>query len=162
MDTRQTEAALPKIDIDGAEVRRGTNYPPPYDAPCADRIRQRLALAADLTQFGVNRLTLKPGVWSSQRHWHSHEEEFVFVVSGEVVLVTDAGEQVLRAGDCAGFKAGVADGHHLVNRSDSDAVLLEIGTNSEDDLCTYPDIDLLAVPDRGYVHRDGTPYPPKG
>lgn len=153
---------MAKIDIDGAEVRRGTNYPPPYDVPCAARVRQRLGLAAGLTGFGVNRLTLAPGVWSSQRHWHSREEEFVVVLSGEVVLVTDAGETVMGAGDCAGFKAGVADGHHLVNRSDREAVLLEIGTNSEADVCTYPDADLLSLPDKGYVHRDGTPYPPKG
>lgn len=149
---------MKKIDIDRCEVRHGTGYPPPHDAPCAARFRHRLGAAAGLTQFGVNRLTLKPGVWSSQRHWHTRDEEFVVVLEGEVVLVTEAGEEVLRAGDCAGFKAGDPDGHHIINRSDRDAIVLEIGTDHADDVCTYPDIDMLADPE-GYKHRDGTPYP---
>ena len=101
------------IDIALAPTRAGSRYPPPYDAPCRERFRWRLGEAAGLSQFGVNLQRLPPGQWSSQRHWHSHEDEFVWVVEGEVVLVTGAGEEVLRAGDCAGFKAGDPDGHHL-------------------------------------------------
>ena len=152
-----------KIDIDKARVRKGTGYPPPYDAPCLERVRSQLGDAAGLDQFGVNLMRLAPGVWSSQRHWHTNEDEFVWIVEGEVVLVTDAGEQVLRAGDCAGFKAGVADGHCLQNRSDRDAVVLEVGSrrNKEADYgCDYPDIDLTIPIGAGgrYCHKDGTPY----
>jgi uncharacterized cupin superfamily protein len=147
-----------KIDRDKAPTWIGTGYPPPFDAPCKERVRVRLGAGAGLTQFGVNMLRLAPGTWSSQRHWHHREDEFVYVLAGEVVLVTDAGEQVLRAGDCAGFKHGVADGHHLQNRSDSEAVVLEVGTDDPRDEAEYPDIDLRATPD-GYTKRDGTPYP---
>jgi uncharacterized cupin superfamily protein len=147
-----------KIDVASAPTRIGTAYPAPYDAPCLERKRWRLGAAAGLTQFGVNILRLAPGVWSSQRHWHAKEDEFVHVLEGEVVLVTNAGEETLRAGDSAGFKGGEADGHHLQNRSDREAVLLEIGTSTPGgDECDYPDIDLLL---RGgvYVSKDGTPY----
>jgi uncharacterized cupin superfamily protein len=146
-----------RIDIDQAPRRDGTGYPEPFAAPCAGRSRRKLGDAAGLTQFGVNLQRLPPGQWSSQRHWHSHEDEFVWVVEGEVVLVTDAGEEVLRAGDCAGFRAGDPDGHHLQNRSDRDALLLEVGGRVEADVTTYPDIDLKALGDL-YVHRDGSPY----
>lgn len=154
---------MPKIDKDAAPARHGTGYPAPYDAPCRDRQRWRLGNAAGLTQFGVNLLRLPDGQWSSQRHWHSAEDEFVWVLEGEVVLVDDSGETVLKAGDCAGFKAGDANGHHLVNRSGRDALLLEVGSRRPgEDACTYPDIDLLLPSvETGYVHRDGTPYPPK-
>src|SRR5579875_397359 len=132
-----------KIDLDSAPVTAGTRYPPPHDAPCRERKRFRLGDAAGLTQFGVNLLRLPPGVWSSQRHWHSAEDEFVYVLEGEVVLVSEAGEEVLRAGDCAGFKAGERDGHQLQNRAGTDAVLLEIGSRNPDrDSVDYPDIDL--------------------
>src|SRR5271169_4516419 len=117
-----------RIHVDKLPVVTGSGYPAPFDAACAARVRQRLGDAAGLTDFGVILLRLAPGVWSSQRHWHTAEDEFVFVVEGEVVLVTDAGEEILRAGDCAGFKAGIKDGHHLQNRSQRDAVLLEIGS----------------------------------
>lgn len=151
---------MPKIDIDKAPTRFGTGYPPPYDEPCRGRKRWKLGDAAGLTQFGVNLMRLPPGQWTSQRHWHTAEDEFVWVVEGEVVLVTDEGEEILRAGDCAGFKSGVPNGHHIQNRSDREAVLLEIGTRAPDtDGCDYPDIDLVL--DEGsteYRHRDGTPY----
>ena len=149
--------------IDTSTLARivGTLYPPPFDRPCRARERRRLGDAAGLTQFGVNLLRLAPGAWSSQRHWHALEDELVYVLDGEVVLVTDAGEETLRAGDAAGFKAGDADGHHLQNRSDQDALLLEIGSRIEGDSAAYPDIDLLA-PAHGqpaeYTRRDGTPY----
>jgi uncharacterized cupin superfamily protein len=152
---------MPKINIDAAPTRFGTAYPEPFDAPCRVRRRWKLGDAAGLDQFGVNLLRLPPGAWSSQRHWHTAEDEFVWVVEGEVVLVTDAGEEVLRTGDCAGFKAGVPDGHHLQNRSDREAVLLEVGSRKPgEDGADYPDIDLTLRPGEGnYRHRDGTPYP---
>jgi uncharacterized cupin superfamily protein len=151
---------MPKIDVEAAPTRFGTGYPPPYDAPCRDRRRWKLGDAAGLSQFGVNLLRLAPGVWSSQRHWHTAEDEFVWVVEGEVVLVTDEGEQLLRAGDCAGFPAGQPNGHHLQNRSGAEAVLLEVGSRREaEDGATYPDIDLMLPPgETEYRHKDGTPY----
>lgn len=150
-----------RIDIENVPVQKGSKYPAPFHEACAERVRQRLGDAAGLTDFGVNLLRLGPGAWSSQRHWHSAEDEFVFVVAGEVVLVTDAGEEILRAGDCAGFKAGINDGHHLQNRSQRDALLLEIGSRkTEQDEGDYPDIDLRFLKGRaGYAHKDGTPYP---
>jgi uncharacterized cupin superfamily protein len=150
-----------KIDVASLPVLTGSSYPPPHDAPCAARTRRRLGQAAGLTAFGVNYLTLPPGAWSSQRHWHSHEDEFLVVVSGEVVLVTDTGEEVLRAGDCAAFKAGDPDGHHLVNRSDQDAVVVEVGNDEpERDRTVYSDIDMLFDPaQQGYRRRDGSAFP---
>jgi uncharacterized cupin superfamily protein len=121
-------------------------------------VRLRLGDAGGLTDFGVNLLTLKPGVWSSQRHWHRKEDEFVYVVSGEVALITDAGEELLRPGDCAGFPKNDGNGHHLINRSSKDALVLEIGTRSGGDFAFYPDIDLLLDPAKGYTREDGTPY----
>ena len=151
---------MPKIDHQAAEVRHGTAYPPPYDAPCRDRVRWRLGDAAGLTQFGINLLRLEPGTWSSQRHWHSAEDEFVHVLEGEVVLIDDAGESVLRAGDSAGFPAGDRNGHHLVNRSERPAFVLEVGSRRpQSDAVDYPDIDMV-IPEgtRAYHHRDGSPY----
>jgi len=153
---------MPKIDIEAAPTRFGTGYPPPYDAPCLGRRRWKLGDAAGLTQFGVNLMRLPPGQWSSQRHWHTAEDEFVWILEGEVVLVTDEGEQVMRAGDCAGFPAGAANGHCLQNRSDGDAYVLEVGTRVAGNAAYYNDIDMMA-PAGGkpaaYTHRDGTPYP---
>ena len=150
---------MPKIDIDKAPTRFGSAYPPPFDEPCRERKRWKLGDVAGLTQFGVNLMRLAPGVWTSQRHWHTHEDEFVFVVSGEVVLVEDEGETVLRAGDCAGFKAGVKNGHHIQNRSAAEAVLLEIGSRLPGvDGAEYPDLDMIVTADDVYRHRDGTPY----
>jgi uncharacterized cupin superfamily protein len=113
-----------------------------------------------LTLFGVNLTVIEPGAWSSQRHWHSHEDEFVWVVEGELTLVTDAGEEILRPGDCAAFKRGDPDGHHLINKSGRPAKVLEIGNSDPKDRCVYSDIDMVAEP--GVAHfsrRDGTPYP---
>ena len=150
---------MKKIDLGAVPVRRGSRYPPPYDAACAARERKPLGEAAGLSAFGVNLLTLGPGVWSSQRHWHSHEDEFVWVVSGEVVLVTDTGEEVLGPGDCAAFRAGDPDGHHLINRSDRPATVLEVGNRAEADGCVYPEADMISLPgDDFYRRRDGTPY----
>lgn len=149
-----------KIDINAASAVTGARYPSPYDEPCAGRFRRRLGDLAGLTQFGINLTRLPPGCWSSQRHWHTDEDEFVYVVEGEVVLVTDAGEEVLRSGDCAGFKAGTADGHHLQNRSDREAVVLEVGARRPDsDEVFYPDVDLQVLKGRvGYTHKNGEPY----
>ena len=150
---------MKKIDVAAAPYRKGCNYPAPFDGPCRERVRNALGDAAGLTQFGVNLQRLSPGTWSSQRHWHTAEDEFVWVLEGEVVLVTDAGEEVLVAGDCAGFKAGATDGHHLQNRSNSDALILEIGSRRpNEDSVGYPDIDLKWSAAAGYTHKDGTPY----
>lgn len=152
---------MKKLDLAAIPTESGCNYPAPYDRPCLGSTWKRLGNAVGLTQFGVNLSRLPPGVWSSQRHWHSHEDELVYVMEGELILVTDDGEERLRAGDYAAFKAGEPNGHHLINRSARDAVVLEIGTRDLDrDTCDYPDIDMLAVnADPPYVHRDGTPYP---
>lgn len=154
---------MKKIDLAAIKVSLGSGYPAPYDEPCRQRQRLRLGDVAGLSQFGVNLLRLPPGTWSSQRHWHTAEDEFVYILEGEVVLVSDAGEEVLRAGDCAGFKAGEANGHHLQNRSNSEAVLLEVGSrNPERDGVDYPDLDLtLRAGTRSFLHKDGTPYPPR-
>lgn len=149
---------MKKIDIDTAPRRFGTGYPPPHDGPCRERRRWQLGEAAGLTQFGVNLLRLPAGAWSSQRHWHSHEDEFVHVLEGEVVLVTDDGEEVLGPGDSAGFKAGVRDGHCLQNRSDREAVVLEVGGRDERDHGEYSDIDMRFDTDGQYRHKDGTAY----
>lgn len=154
---------MPKIDPSAAPQGQGTRYPAPFDAPCRERSWRKLGEAAGLTQFGVNLVTLAPGVWSSQRHWHSHEDEFVYVLEGELVLVTDAGEELLRAGDCAGFRAGVRDGHCLQNRSQREARMLVVGSRNDADHGEYPDLDLAFAAGRysgggGYHHKDGTPY----
>jgi len=151
---------MPKIDVKSVPERRGSSYPPPFDAIAKDRVRQRLGDAAGLTQFGVNLLRLPPGAASSQRHWHSSEDEFVYVLSGELTLVTGKGEDILRAGDCAGFPRNDGDGHQLINKSSVMAVCLEIGTRSGDDVCLYPDIDMK-IDKRtggGFTRKDGTPY----
>lgn len=154
---------MPKIDVQRAPEASGSRYPAPYDEPCRERRWRRLGEAASLTQFGVNLLTLKPGAWSSQRHWHAREDEFVYVISGEAVLADDSGETPLRAGDCAGFRAGDRNGHHFINRSTTEAVLLVVGTRDDEDHGEYPDIDLQFLPGRysgsvRYAHKDGRPY----
>jgi uncharacterized cupin superfamily protein len=154
-----------RIDIAALSSVVGTLYPSPFDAPCRARERTKLGDAAGLSQFGVNLLRLPPGAWSSQRHWHTREDEFVYVLSGEVVLVTDHGEEVLRVGDAAGFPAGDTNGHCLQNRSNADARVLEIGTRVPGETAYYSDIDMVAKSDgnRGvYTRRDGTAYPDMG
>jgi uncharacterized cupin superfamily protein len=155
---------MKKIDRAALAWEDGSNYPSPFDAPCRGQMFSRIGRAAGLTAFGVNISRLPPGVWSSQRHWHTHEDEAVCVLEGELTLVTDAGEELLRAGDVALFRAGDRDGHHLINKSDREAVVLEIGNNDpERDVCDYPDIDMIVGPGAApYRHRDGTPYPAKG
>jgi uncharacterized cupin superfamily protein len=151
-----------RIDVATLTSVVATLYPSPFDVPCRARERTKLVDPAGLSQFGVNLLRLPPGAWSSQRHWHTAEDEFVYVLSGEVVLVTDGGEEVLRAGDAAGFPVGDANGHCLQNRSERHAQVLEIGTRVPGDTAYYSEIDMVA-PAEGkpaiYTHRDGTPYP---
>ena len=148
-----------KIDVASLEVIVGTLYPPPFDEPCVSRERIKLGDAAGLTQYGVNLLRLPPGAWSSQRHWHARQDEFIYVLSGEVTLMTDAGVELLRAGDCAGFKAGDPNGHCLQNLGSAHATVLEVGTRIAGDNATYSDIDMLASVDLGYTRKDGTQYP---
>ena len=151
---------MPKIDIAAVPARQGSGYPPPFNAPCAARTRRRLGDAGGLRDFGVNLMTLPPGGWSSQRHWHSHEDEFVYVLEGELTLIEDAGEAVLRAGDCAAFPQGTGNGHHLINRSSALAVYLEVGSRNPQDLTTCADIDMMSSSTDGrFVHKDGRPYP---
>ena len=148
-----------RIDVATLPVVSGTLYPPPFNEPCRARHRIRLGDAAGLSQYGVNLVRLEPGAWSSQRHWHVAQDEFIYIVSGEVTLVTNAGAEVLRAGDCAGFKAGDEDGHHLQNRSNADATFLEMGTRPPADAVFYSDIDMKSDAPGIYRHRDGTVYP---
>jgi uncharacterized cupin superfamily protein len=154
---------MPKIDIDAVESEIGSTYPEPYASQMGDRAFQALGDAAGLTQFGVNMVTMPPGAISSLRHWHSGEDEFVWVTSGELVLVQDGGETVMRAGDAAGFKAGDPDGHHLQNRSNAEARFLAIGTRVSTgggtDTCTYSDVDLINHTDgprNWFTLRDGS------
>ena len=150
---------MPKIDIAAVPERKGTGYPSPFDAPCADRIRQRLGDAGGLTDVGINLMRLPPGNWSSQRHWHSEEDELVYVLEGELVLIEDGGETVLRAGDCAAFPKNSGNGHHMINRSGATAVYLEVGTRSPTDVITCSDIDMMSPSTDGrFLHKDGTPY----
>jgi uncharacterized cupin superfamily protein len=152
---------MPKIDIASLPVDDRTGYPPPYDRVVAGRSRKRLGNAAGLDQFGVNLTTLPPGAASALRHWHEQEDELVFVVEGELVLVEDQGETQLVAGDAAGFKANSGNGHQLINRSDSPARYLEIGTRAKYERVQYPEADLRVVRDRGglrYTRKNGDPY----
>lgn len=155
---------MPKIDLASVPALTGSAYPPPFDEPCRARENRRVELAAGLTQFGVNLTRLPPGAWSSQRHWHEREDELVYVIGGDVMLVTDAGEEPLHAGDVAAFKAGVRDGHHFVNRSDADALLLTVGSRDDADRGEYSDIDMVFRAGRytsgaaAFAHKDGTPY----
>ena len=152
---------MKRINLERVSAERGSSYPAPYDEPCRGRSRQRLARSQGLL-FGVNLTMIPPGGWSSQRHWHSHEDEFVWVVEGELTLISDSGEETLRPGDCAAFKAGNPDGHHLVNKSAHPATVLEIGNSDPRDRCVYPDVDMVAEPGvQGYSHRDGSLYPAK-
>jgi uncharacterized cupin superfamily protein len=145
------------LHVDELPVSTGTDYPPPHDAPCRQRRRRRLGDAFGLAQFGVNLLELPPGAWSSQRHWHERQDEFFYVVEGEVVLVTNAGETTLSRGMVAGFRAGEANGHHLINRSGSIARVLEMGTRTAEETAHYSDIDMIYREGEGYLTRDGRP-----
>lgn len=155
---------MPKIDLSIAETRTSCAYPSPLDRHCAGRAKTALGDLGGLDQFGVNLTRLAPGAASAHRHWHQNEDEFVYMLEGEAVLVEDDGESVLAAGDAAAFKAGRAVGHMLVNRSDADAVFLEIGTRAAAEISTYtdPDVDLQMVRGEGgpwrALRKNGEPY----
>jgi uncharacterized cupin superfamily protein len=149
--------------LDPANVtpRIGGGYPKPFDTPIAGREKRALGDPLGLTQFGVNLTTLRPGAWSSQRHWHEKEDEFVYVLEGEITLITDAGETVLRPGMAAGFPAGNPDGHHLINRIDKLALYLEIGTRLPAEVAHYCDIDLGGRQENGrfvFTRKNGEPH----
>ena len=156
---------MPKIDIASVKTEIGTGYPDPYHLPVAGRARKRLGNAAGLDQFGVNLTRVPPGEQSSQRHWHENEDEFVYVLEGEIMLIEDGGATVLHSGDAAGFKAGVSNGHHLVNKSQRDALYLEVGTRAKRERAHYSDVDLVYDRDASgfrFSRRSGEPYPKSG
>ena len=149
---------MPKVALDRIEQSNRTGYPPPFDEAVAGRWYRRLAPAMGLTNFGVSHVTLKPGAWSSQRHWHNGEDEFLVMLSGEAVLVEDDGRTVLRSGDCAAWPKGSTNGHHLINESGEDCTFVVVG-GGDNTGGGYSDIDMMWTPDDRYVHKDGTPYP---
>jgi len=158
---------MPKIDVAKAQLVTGSRYPKPFDEPCQNRTNLRLGDVVGLTQFGVNITTVKPGGWSSQRHWHAKEDEFIYMLEGELVLIEDGGETIMRAGECAGWKAGLKNGHHFVNRSGKDAKFLVVGARDSADWGEYSDIDMRFYredapgspsPHGGFTRKNGTPY----
>ena len=160
--TEKQSVTAPALDPATVEARMGANYPEPFTENVKEREKRMVGDVLGLTQFGVNIVRLVPGVMSSQRHWHSHEDEFVLVLEGKLALVTDSGEQILGPGMVAGFPAGSGDGHHLINRSGQDAVYLEVGSREEaNDDVDYSDIDLIRRKKDGkrvFFHKDGTAY----
>jgi uncharacterized cupin superfamily protein len=156
-----TDLRLPALDPATVPERRASGYPEPYRSRMGDRAKRRLGDACGLTKFGVNLVTLGPGGQSALRHWHTLEDEFVYVLDGEVVLISDAGEQILQAGMCAGYPAGKRDAHQFVNRSNAPAQYLEVGNRIEGDNAFYPDDDVMWIEtESGIVaaHKDGTRY----
>lgn len=148
---------MPKLDLDTIPQTNATGYPPPFDAPVAERWYRRLAPPSGLSHFAASHVVLKPGAWSSQRHWHADEDEMVVMISGEAVLIEDGDETVMRAGDIATFPAGVENGHHLQNRTDTDCVFVAIGAGPRAAGGVYSDIDMRFT-EAGYERKDGTPY----
>ena len=152
---------LPDIEPSTVPEKRGSGYPEPFRSRMGDRVKRRLGDACGLTKFGVNLVTLGPGGQSALRHWHTLDDEFVYVLSGELVLVSNEGSQVLRAGMAAGYPAGKKDAHHFINRSKAPATYLEIGTRVEGDNAFYPDDDLMWGFDENgeyAAHKDGRRY----
>jgi uncharacterized cupin superfamily protein len=152
---------MPKIDLDAIEQTNRTGYPAPFNEAVAGRWYRRLAPPSGLTDFGVSHVVLRPGTWSSQRHWHNGEDEFMVMLQGEAVLVEDDGRTVLRPGDCAAWAKGVANGHHLINESGADCVFVVVG-GGKNTGGGYSDIDMMWTADDRYVHKDGTPYDSPG
>ena len=148
---------MPKVDLAAIPQTNRTGYPPPFDEAVAGRLYRRLAPIAGWADFGASHVVLRPGAWSSQRHWHEGEDEMVVMLAGEAVLIEDAGETVLGAGDIAVFPKGVRNGHHLVNRSESDCAFVAIGGGKSRG-GAYSDIDMIFTADGDYQHKDGTPY----
>lgn len=152
---------MPRLDLDSIPQTNATGYPPPFDAPVAGRWYRRLAPAAGLSDFTASHVVLKPGAWSSQRHWHDEEDEMVIMLAGEAVLVEDGGRTLLRAGDIAAWPKGSTNGHHLVNESDQDCVFVALGAGRRTGGGGYSDIDMRFDAEGRYTRRDGTPYPAK-
>jgi len=148
---------LPKLELDTIPQTNATGYPPEYAQAVQGRWYRRLGPASGLSDFGVSHVTLKPGAWSSQRHWHEEEDEFVVMLSGEAVLVDDSGEHLMFPGDCASFPKGEANGHVLQNRSDSDCVFITAGRTADSD-CHYPDIDMHLFGTEGFRRKDGSSF----
>jgi uncharacterized cupin superfamily protein len=148
---------MPKIDLDCLEPTNRTGYPSPFDKDVQGRWFRRLAPSSGLTDFGASHVTLKPGAWSSQRHWHDGEDEFLVMIEGEAVLVEDDGRTLLKAGDCAAWPKGSTNGHHLINESDRDCLFVVVGGGTHKG-GGYSDIDLMFTADGKYVHKDGSPY----
>jgi uncharacterized cupin superfamily protein len=148
---------MPKINLDAIPQSNATGYPPPFDAEVQGRWYRRLAPASGLTDFGASHVVLKPGAWSSQRHWHDGEDEMVIMLSGEAVLIEDDGETVLRSGDVAAWPKGSTNGHHIVNHSDGDCCFVAIGGGVRTG-GGYSDIDMLFTADGRYTRKDGTDY----
>jgi len=148
---------LPKLDLDTIPQTNATGYPPHYAAAVQGRWYRRLAPAAGLADFGASQVVLRPGAWSSQRHWHEGEDEIVVMLAGEAVLVDDSGETIMRAGDIAAFPKGDGNGHVLQNRSTADCVFVAVGRPSESD-CHYPDIDMHLFADEGFRHKDRSAF----
>jgi uncharacterized cupin superfamily protein len=152
---------MPKIDIKEAPLKTGSIYPEPYNGQMAGRSSRRLGEYAGLTQFGVNLVMLDPGAVASLRHWHLKEDEFAMVVSGDLILVEDEGETPMTVGDCAAWKAGVANGHRFVNRSAAPASFLVIGTKHSDEIASYSDVDMMIHVNGGsprFKHYDGSDW----
>lgn len=149
---------MPRVDLDSIPQSNATGYPPHYAGEVQGRWFRRLAPCFGLSDFGASHVVLKPGAWSAQRHWHEYEDELVVMLSGEAALVDDDGRTPLRAGDIAVFPKGDGNGHHLVNEGAEDCVFVVIG-QSVNGPCHYPDIDLYACPDRGFVRKDGSEFP---
>ncbi len=153
---------MPKLDLDSLPQVNRTTYPEPFAAAMAKRWARRLGPASGLEDFGVSQIVLQPGGMSSQRHWHEEEDEFVVILSGEAFLMEDEGETPMRAGDCAAFPKGVANGHHFINRGNEDCVFLAFGKVAAG-TAHYSDIDLVwDGPNGRFTHKDGTPYPAAG
>ena len=151
-----------KIDQSKVTPSTGSGYPEPYASMMGKRSYLRLGDAGGLTQFGANITILEPGGLSSMRHWHVHEDEFVMVTEGEVVLVDDHGETVMGVGDCAAFPAGEENGHHFLNRSNAEARFLVIGTRAPTETVYYSDVDMMVVDVDGvgtFTRKDGSPMP---
>jgi uncharacterized cupin superfamily protein len=152
---------MPKLNLEEIPQTNATGYPDPFDRPVAGRWYRRLGPVNGLSEMGVSHVTLKPGAWSSQRHWHGAEDEFVVMIAGEAVLIDDQGEHPMRAGDCAAFPKGDRNGHHLINRSGADCAFIAVSAGDKNaDAGEYPDIDMVFGPD-GYARKDGMPYPAK-
>ena len=153
---------MPKLDLEAIEQVNRTGYPAPFDAQVQGRWYRRLAPATGLTDFSVSHVVLKPGAWSSQRHWHDGEDEFLVMLEGEAVLVEDDGRSTMRAGDCVAWPKGTGLGHHLRNESGADCVFVVVGGGDRVNTGGgYSDIDMLFTDDGRYIHKDGTPYPEK-